>query len=283
MVEPQEAPLAACGVADADAGRPHGQHVAQCLPGDRGRMPLMPARSQLPAVGLYAITPEPAQLPIALEDAVRAAIAGGAALVQYRAKQRSRHQQAIDLGRLLPLCRNAKIALIVNDHVDLAAEVSADGVHLGEDDLDPASARQRLGEASIVGVSCYDSLQRARDAITAGADYVAFGSFFPTRSKAIQRRPEVSLLAKAHAERIAPVVAIGGIEHYNGGALLAAGAQFLAVIAGLFGSAETTAITAAGKRFQRLFAAHSSNLPPAMAGPGTGADTDTGTGTGADL
>ena len=226
-----------------------------------GRHTPAAVRSQLPATGLYAITPEPSQLTIALEDAVRAAIEGGTAVVQYRAKKRHRDQQRADLERLLPLCRRARVALIVNDSVDLAVDVGADGVHLGEDDIDLTSARQQLGATAIIGVSCYDSLQRARDAIKAGADYVAFGSFFPTRSKVVHRCPEVALLTQARTEQIAPVVAIGGIDDRNGGALLSAGAQFLAVISALFKNAEPMAISAASRAFERLFATFPGNAP----------------------
>ena len=210
----------------------------------------MNSRLPFPARGLYVITREGYAGPDALLAEVDAAIRGGAAVVQYRDKS-ALGRDAVAL-RLLTLCRAAGVPLIVNDNVDLAARIGADGVHLGRDDAGPAAARARLGADAIVGVSCYDSLERAVAAERAGASYAAFGRFFPSGSKpgATPARPEVLTLA---AQRLSiPVVAIGGITAENGAGLLAAGASVLAVIEAVFGTDDPAA--AAG-RFRALFPA----------------------------
>ena len=216
----------------------------------------------LPAFGLYAITlePESGSGSIQLTSAVQAALSGGATMIQYRAKQRPRDRKAADLRDLLPLCRAAKAPLIVNDDVDLAAETDADGIHIGEYDEALAAARQRLGKSCIIGVSCYDSLQRARDAVGAGASYVAFGSFYPTATKVASRRAAITLLHQAQAEGIGPIAAIGGITHDNAPPLLAGGAQYLAVISAVFCADD---IRAAAIGFSRLFHGRSNHKSPA--------------------
>ena len=149
--------------------------------------------------GLYAITPD-APLPIAtLVDQVGAAIAGGARVIQYRDKTHGRDERRQRAAALLACCRAAGVPLIVNDELDLAAELGADGVQLGRDDPDPQAARERLGETAIIGVSCYDQLALAEAAEAAGASYVAFGSFFPSTTKPHAVRPDAGLLTEARA------------------------------------------------------------------------------------
>ena len=135
--------------------------------------------------------------------------------------------------RLRAACMDAGIPFIVNDDATLAADLGADGVHLGEDDGDLAAARAALGPQAIIGASCYDELDLARRAVAAGASYVAFGAFFPTRSKVTTRRATPALLGEAAALGV-PRVAIGGITPANAGALVAAGADLVAVIGGVF-------------------------------------------------
>ncbi len=142
------------------------------------------------------------------------------------------------------------IPLIVNDDVELAAAVGAAGVHLGRDDAALQAARTRLGAEAIIGISCYNDLQRARQAAQAGADYVAFGRFYPSHSKPQAVLAEPALLSQATTELALPVVAIGGITPANGRALLAAGASMLAAIHGVFGQPD---ITAAARRYADLF------------------------------
>lgn len=206
--------------------------------------------TRTPLQGLYAITPD-APLPIAtLVDQVGAAIAGGARVVQYRDKTHPPDERRRRAGALLARCRVAGVPLIVNDDLELAVELGADGVHLGRDDPDPNAARERLGEAAIIGVSCYDQLALAEAAAANGASYVAFGSFFPSTTKPKAVRPDPGLLTEARRRVALPLVAIGGITPHNGGPLIAAGADMLAVVTGVFAQPD---ITAAARAYTNLF------------------------------
>ncbi len=183
--------------------------------------------------GLYAVTPETLESDW-LYARVGAVLAGGARVIQYRSKRidaRVRRQQA---GRLFDLCGAQGALLIINDDVALAQELGADGVHLGREDMAVAAARAALGARALIGVSCYDSLARAREAQSAGADYVAFGSFFPSGAKPSAVRAPLELLRGARPLIELPVVAIGGITPENGRCLVEAGADGLAVISALF-------------------------------------------------
>jgi thiamine-phosphate pyrophosphorylase len=201
-----------------------------------------------PSSGLYAVTGEHHAAPEELALAVRAAIRGGALVIQYRAKTvRDRLTEA----RLLrDECRAAGVPLIVNDDVALAQAVGADGVHLGRDDCALDEARRRAGPAAIIGVSCYDSVERALEAAEQGADYVAFGRFFPSKTKPEAACARLETLREAKRRLHIPMVAIGGITPENGASLLAAGADVLAVIEGVFGQPDPEA---AARRFQALF------------------------------
>lgn len=203
-----------------------------------------------PLHGLYAITPDTA-LPLAtLIEQVSAAIAGGAQLIQYRDKTHGRDERRRRASALLAGCRAAGALLIINDDLDLAVALGADGVHLGRDDPDPRTARERLGTSAIIGVSCYDQLALAETAAAAGASYVAFGSFFPSPTKPNAARPNLSLLTEARRRLALPLVAIGGITSHNGGSLIAAGADMLAVVTGVFDQPD---ITAAARAYTDLF------------------------------
>ncbi|ULU25471.1 thiamine phosphate synthase [Dyella terrae] len=142
--------------------------------------------------------------------------------------------------------------MIVNDDVELARAAGAAGVHLGEDDSNVAAARAVLGEGAIIGVSCYDSLERARDLASAGADYIAFGAFFPSPTKPHARRASFDLLRQSATLGV-PRVAIGGITPDNGGSLIDAGADYLAVISAVFGDPD---VRGAAERFAQLFTSH---------------------------
>ncbi|MET0205296.1 MAG: thiamine phosphate synthase [Casimicrobiaceae bacterium] len=201
--------------------------------------------------GLYALTPD-------LDDttqlvaAVRAALEGGAAAVQYRHKSAPvalRHAQASALARL----HAARGALyIVNDDPALAAEVGADGVHLGADDASVIAARELLGPDRLIGVSCYDDYARAEAAVQAGADYVAFGSFYPSATKPAARHAGVELLHRARSLGV-PVVAIGGIDASNARALVDAGADAVAVIRDVFDRTDAADITRAAAALAACF------------------------------
>lgn len=198
--------------------------------------------------GLYAITDGPRA---DLLPAARAALEGGATMLQYRDKTRDATRRWNEARALKALCTEFDVPLIINDDVELARASEAAGVHLGEDDRAIADARMALGSGAIIGVSCYDSLQRARDAAAAGANYLAFGAFFPSTTKPGARHAKPDLLHGARAFGL-PLVAIGGITPENGGSLVAAGADFLAVISTLFGARD---VRATAREFAALFQA----------------------------
>lgn len=200
--------------------------------------------------GLYAIT-DPDIIPAdKLVQAVARAIQGGAAMIQYRDKRNDPDRRRFEVQDLVTLCRPLGKPLIINDDVELAAEVGADGVHLGRDDGAVSDARGRLGNGAIIGVSCYNELERAREAVADGADYVAFGSFFPSSTKPHAVRADSELLRAAREELRVPIVAIGGITPENGGTLVEAGADLLAVITGVFGQED---VESAARAYSRLF------------------------------
>jgi len=161
--------------------------------------------------------------------------------VQYRNKTGSRLHKQRQIGQLLALCRGVGARLIVNDDFELARELGADGVHLGSEDGDITVARRCIGPDRLIGISCYNQLQRARDAMGAGADYVAFGSFFPSATKPGAVRATLELLGEARREIALPIVAIGGIDAANAVPLIRAGADALAVVSALFDSADVEA------------------------------------------
>ena len=181
--------------------------------------------------GLYAITPDCADS-ASLIDRAAQALAGGIGALQYRNKLAGRKQSLLEATALAKLCRERGAPLIVNDDLRLALDSGADGVHLGRDDGDPAAARAAL-RGRLLGVSCYDSMAAARAAVAAGADYVAFGSVFPSPTKPSAARAPLALFGEARALGV-PLVAIGGITLENAPALVRAGADCLAVISDLF-------------------------------------------------
>lgn len=201
--------------------------------------------------GLYAITDAALQLPEQLVTHVQQAIHGGALLIQYRDKsnkQSLRHQQA---HSLVELCNTHGAALIINDDIALAAAVGAHGVHLGHNDATISVAREQLGEASIIGISCYNQWALAKQAAEDGANYIAFGRFFASRTKPDAVEADLALLERAHRELDIPVAAIGGITASNASALINAGADLLAVVHDVFAADD---IRAAAQRYQTLFA-----------------------------
>lgn len=203
-----------------------------------------------PIRGLYAVTPDLADT-ASLVDKVERALAGGARLLQYRNKSVDAHTRRTQASALLAVCRQKGATLIINDDVELACELKADGVHVGADDADLAVARARLGTTAIIGASCYDDLERAQRAARQGADYLAFGSFFASSVKPGAVRAPLSLLPAARTLGL-PLVAIGGITLDNAGALIDAGADAVAVISALFATPDPAA---AARGFCRLFKA----------------------------
>lgn len=196
--------------------------------------------------GLYAITDGPRGDLLA---AAEAALAGGARVLQYRDKSTDHARRHTEAVALQALCQAHGVPLIINDDIGLAAAAGAAGVHLGEQDADIAVARARLGPDAIIGASCYDSLPRARQLAAAGADYLAFGAFFPSPTKPHARRAPAALLREAALLGL-PRVAIGGITPDNAALLIEAGADYVASISSLFAAPD---VRDAAQRFARLF------------------------------
>lgn len=199
--------------------------------------------------GLYLLTPDHADTAQLLAD-TRIALDAGIAWLQYRNKSADavlRYAQALALREL---CDGYSVPLIINDDVALARAIGAAGVHLGEHDADLAAARALLGPGAIIGASCYDSIERARNAVAAGASYIAFGAFFASPTKPAARRAAPARLREAAALG-APRVAIGGITPDNGGPLVAAGADLIAVISGVYAAPD---IAAAVRAYHSCFA-----------------------------
>jgi len=183
--------------------------------------------------GLYGITidndPD-------IEVNVKAALAGGASVIQYRDKSSSSEKKRKIATKLKQLCAG-KALFIINDDVELAKAAAADGIHLGKDDADIGRARALLGD-KIIGVSCYNRLSLAEAAQAAGVDYVAFGRFFTSSTKPDAAQASVDLIVQAKKSLSVPVVAIGGITVNNAGSLIKAGVDSIAVINGLFAQPE---------------------------------------------
>lgn len=209
--------------------------------------------------GLYLITPDEADT-ARLVERVRAVL-GFATWLQYRNKRADAASRRVQAEALQPLCRVAGVPLIVNDDWRLARDLGAEGAHLGEDDGDLRAARAALGETAILGASCYDDVARAEAAARAGASYLAFGAFFPTRSKSGTRRAEPRLLRECVHLGL-PMVAIGGITPDNAEVVITAGADLVAVISGVFDAADPVAAARAYcARFQ-VSSPQTSSLPP---------------------
>lgn len=193
--------------------------------------------------GLYAVTPDEQRSDVLVRK-VGAALQGGASVLQYRNKTAS-PELRIEQGRaLVALCRAAGAAFIINDDVELALELGADGAHLGADDGDLAEARQRLGPDKLLGASCYDRIELAEAAMRAGADYLAFGSVFGSVTKPGAVRAPMAIFAEARRRFALPLVAIGGINLQNASEVFAAGADAVAVISAVFDAADVAASAA---------------------------------------
>lgn len=184
--------------------------------------------------GLYAITDARPQADAALCEQVARAIDGGATLIQYRDKSADPSRRRRQAQALAALCLARGVRLIINDDATLAADCGADGVHLGRDDTTPTAARRLLGERAIIGVSCYNRLELAQQAVDQGADYLAFGRCFASQTKPDAVAVGIELLHAARARWQLPIAAIGGITPINAAPLLAAGVDMLAVVQGVF-------------------------------------------------
>jgi len=202
-----------------------------------------------PIKGLYAITPDVPDTAELLRK-TRMVLLGGARVLQYRNKAVDAPLRMEQARALRELTQEFSVPLIVNDDAELAQQVQADGVHLGNEDGSVVEARALLGSGKIIGVSCYNRLALAHQAVLQGADYVAFGSFFASSVKPDAVVASLGLLRQARSEFALPLVAIGGITLQNGKQLLEAGADALAVISAVF---DATDIRAAAQDFSKLF------------------------------
>ena len=183
---------------------------------------------------LYLITP-PALAPAAFAETLKAALDGGpVACLQLRLKDAPDDAVRRAVEILIPVCHRHDVAFLINDRPDLAGEMGADGVHIGQEDAGYADARVIVGEDATVGVTCHNSLHLAMEAAEAGADYVAFGAFFPTRTKEPKSKADLETLESWAAATVVPCVAIGGITVENCRPLIRAGADFLAVVGGVW-------------------------------------------------
>ena len=199
--------------------------------------------------GVYAVTDASVSTSSILIQQVESAILGGIRVLQYRAKNLSGKSAFKNAHDLALLCARYDVMFIINDDVELALAVKADGVHVGRDDGDLEYIRAALKQG-ILGVSCYNDLSRAQDMQARGASYVAFGRFFPSLTKPDAGQADISTLQKAKNSLSIPVVAIGGITPANAPALINAGADAIAVVNGIFGQSD---IENAASEYARLF------------------------------
>ncbi|CAN1521192.1 ThiE Thiamine monophosphate synthase [Sphingomonadaceae bacterium] len=200
---------------------------------------------------LYLISPlnVDGDFPVRLEEALTA---GPVAAFQFRVKGIDQHKAAELAAPLQEICARHDVAFIVNDSISLAKRIGADGVHLGQDDGDPREAREILGRDAQIGVTCHNSRHLAMEAAEAGADYVAFGAFFPTSTKEVKHQAEIETVELWSQFTEVPCVAIGGITTQNASEVINAGADFIAVSSGVWNYADGPA--AAVKAFNALLA-----------------------------
>lgn len=190
---------------------------------------------------VYAITDRQLLPGEALYSGVEQALLAGIRTVQLRDKVATGETLLAMAARLLELCQRYQAQLIINDQVDVAAEIGAHGVHLGRTDGSIQAARRRLGQHAIIGATCHNSLSWAQAAAQAGASYIAFGRFYSSTTKPEASAADMALLRVAKQQLALPIVAIGGITCDNGEALLAAGADSLAVCASIFAAEDVAA------------------------------------------
>ncbi len=202
---------------------------------------------------LYAITHSAWMPGKALVTKTEAALKGGCRLVQYRDKSGDQSRRRREAKCLLDLCRDFGAQLVINDDIELAASLGAQGVHLGQGDAPLELARERLGPQALVGITCHDRIDLAQTALASGANYVAFGRFFSSQTKPHASAATLDLLTKAR-DLAAPCVAIGGVNLDNAAALYAAGASCLATSESLFRQSDLAAITACCEKWLAIAA-----------------------------
>ncbi len=199
--------------------------------------------------GLYAITPDLLDTG-ALRGVAEQALAGGVRLMQYRNKIADQSLLREQARQLQQLCRAHGAAFIINDHLEIAIELDADGLHVGQEDVSVSQTRHQLGCDKIIGVSCYNRLDLAIQAQKEGADYVAFGAFYTSVTKQNTVTAPIDLLCQAKQKIVAPVVCIGGINLTNATTLIEQGCDAIAVSNALFQAKD---IQASAQQFSGLF------------------------------
>jgi len=210
---------------------------------------MTPIAKQWSLHGLYIVTPDwddTGKLVAATEQAIR----GGATLVQYRHKTADAAQRQQQAAALLQVCRRHGVPFVINDHVDLCLSLDADGIHVGGTDARVAVVRAQVGADKIVGASCYGTLQLAHEAWQAGATYVAFGGFYPSRVKKYEFKTVPAIVAESKRDIPLPVVVIGGMTQENCLPLMAQGCDMVAAISSVY---MTEDVQAAARRFAQLF------------------------------
>ncbi|MCG8671514.1 MAG: thiamine phosphate synthase [Pseudomonadales bacterium] len=200
--------------------------------------------------GLYAITDSTLTPEATIRVQVEQALAGGARIIQYRDKSKDQIKRKQQASELLALCEAFSATLIINDDPELAADVNAHGVHLGLTDSPIEHARALLGQDAIIGATCHGSIDNAREAITLGADYVAFGRFFPSATKPDAEPAQLANIEPHLSTLAVPAVAIGGITLANAPQLRAAGFAMLAVVGDIFQNED---IANQSQRYAQLF------------------------------
>lgn len=200
--------------------------------------------------GLYLVTPNWDDTDRLLQVSEQALKAGRIALLQYRHKEADAAQRAGQAAALLALCRRHRVPFIINDFVDLCEQLDADGVHLGGTDAEVAAIRVRLGPQKIIGASCYGDMPRALNAQQAGASYVAFGGFYPSRVKKYAVTTAATILDRAREVIRVPTVVIGGMTPENAAPLVARGADMVAAISSVY---QAESVADAVGQFQLLF------------------------------
>lgn len=201
--------------------------------------------------GLYGITDQQLMPDLtSMLKQVEKSLKGGTKIIQYRDKSSDLKKRVEQASALNTLCKQHKAILLINDDAGLAAGIGAAGVHLGQSDGAVTEAREMLGPDAIIGVTCHDSIQLAEKAVAEGADYVAFGAFFPSKTKPDAKPAPMSLLQEAKQKVQLPIVAIGGISVDNADQIISAGADMVAVIHALYAQGN---IKATAKQFHQLF------------------------------
>ncbi len=203
--------------------------------------------------GLYAITNESLMPEAHFLAMAEAALTSGARILQYRDKSKNHEKRYSQAAALKKLCTKHNACFIINDDIELLKQVDADGIHIGKNDNSLAEVRKQLGAKKIIGVSCYNQIEMAQNAIQQGADYIAFGSFFGSSIKPDAPQANIDLITRIKKQSDIPLCCIGGITLQNHVSLLNAGADMLAVISDLFTQPDSASIAHQCSQYKKSF------------------------------